>query len=309
MPFIDTHCDTPTALFLNQESILKNGGHVSLEQVKGLGGHLAFYAVWVEPDRKNLLQYVKDVIAYCKKEMEKNADLVEQATDAAGIERILDAGKCGVMFAAEDGRSLEGNIENVSVFHDLGIRSLCLAHNAENDLTGGVNCSPDKGLTPFGKQVVKEMNRLRMMIDVSHITEKGFWDVMSCTEAPVFASHACARALCDHPRNLKDEQIKALIAEQGMINVCIYPTILKEGGVATVSDYVNHLEHILLLGGENHLGIGTDFDGVDSLPRGISGAKDFGLLAEEMEKRGFSDALIQKITYKNMINYIKRIEK
>ena len=210
--------------------------------------------------------------------------------------------------AIEDARALCGSLSVLRMYYELGVRAITLAWNDDNDVADGALSARGVGLTEFGKRVVQEMNRLHMIVDVSHMTPKGFWDVLSTSGAPVMASHSNCTTVCAHKRNLDDKQICALIEKQGFIGVNLYPIFLSDCGRADRKTILVHIEHILSLGGENIIGLGSDFDGVDCLPHGIRSASDYAALFDDMARIGYSDALIAKITHTNMINFMKRIE-
>lgn len=306
---IDAHCDTASELLDRNEELFSNTRHLSLKHTEGFNGYVQFYAAWISKEAKNPLLRTVQILDKIKQEIQKNAERVSEVHTSAELESVLKQNKHGAILAIEDGRALCGELAALRMFYDLGVRALTLAWNDDNELTDGIASERGAGLTAFGKDVVREMNRLHMMVDVSHITERGFWDVIEVSKAPVMASHSNAHRVCSHRRNLKDEQIRALIEKQSIICVNLYPAFVTDSGKAEIYDVLSHIEHILSLGGEDFLGLGSDFDGVDRLPEGMENAGDYVKLFEEMQKCGFSDALIDKITHKNMVNFIKRIEK
>ncbi len=306
---IDAHCDTASEILDRNEDLLQNTRHLSLEQTKGFSSYIQFYAAWISKNEKNPLLRAIQIIDKMKQEISKNADMIEEVHTAKETESVINRKKQGALLAIEDGRALCGSLSNLRMFYDLGVRTLTLAWNDDNELTDGIASKRGAGLTDFGKAVVREMNRLKMMVDVSHITERGFWDVMEESQAPVMASHSNAKSICGHRRNLTDEQIRALIEKKGIICVNLYPQFVSDEGKASFRDIVTHIAHILSLGGENYIGLGSDFDGVDSLPKDMEGVRDYTKLFEEMERYGLSDDLINKITHQNMLNFMKRIEK
>ncbi len=306
---IDAHCDTASEIYDRGETILKNNRHISLEHTAEFSSYVQFYAAWISKDAKNPMLRAVEILDHLKEEICKNKERMMQIRTSQELETAIHARKHGVIFAIEDGRALCGSLAALRMFHEMGVRAMTLAWNDDNELTDGIASERGAGLTAFGKSVVREMNRLHMMVDVSHITKRGFWDVVETSCAPVMASHSNCSAICGHRRNLDDDQIKAIIKMQGMICVSVYPEFVSDSGRAGISDLMRHIDHILSLGGENCLGLGSDFDGVDRLLDGMRHAGDCTKLFDEMQKLGFCDARIDKITHKNMINFMKRIEK
>ena len=305
---IDTHSDTASELLDRNEPLKKNTLQVSLEHLKLYQSYIQFFAAWVSKTEAHPKKRATDIFTNLLTQIEQNNDCISLCKTASDIEHVFASKRIGAVFTIEDGRALEGAIQNVSFFYSLGVRAITLAWNDDNDLTAGADTLSDYGLSAFGKETVREMNRLHMAVDVSHISEKGFWDVLETSSAPVFASHANCKALCNHRRNLTDEQIKALIQKKGLICVNLYPPFIKENETATLDDLANHIAHILSLGGENFIGLGSDFDGISTTVRGINTAADYFRLFEILLRRGISHTQIDKITHQNALNFIKRIE-
>ncbi|MBR4891229.1 MAG: dipeptidase [Clostridia bacterium] len=306
---IDAHCDTGSEILDRNEKLYNNSRHLSIDKMSPFKSYVQFYAAWVSKEEKNPLARALDIIYKIKNEISENNDFIEEIKNSKELKSVIERKKHGAILSLEDARSLCGSISALHCFYDLGVRAITLAWNDNNEVTDGINSEEGRGLTEFGKEVVREMNRLKMIVDVSHITPKGFWDVLETTTSPVMASHSNAYSVCRHRRNLDDAQIRALIENRGMMCVNIYPTFLSGSGKADISTVISHIDHILSLGGEDILGLGSDFDGVDSLADGISDVYDYVKLFDKMSAIGYSDELIDKITHKNMINFIERIEK
>ncbi len=306
---IDAHADTTERLLDKNESLLKNDGHLSLSQMTEYKGYVQFFAAWVKKEEKNPTLRAIRMIENLKKEIAIFSDSISLVTNEEEIQSVIYKGKCGALLSLEDARSLAGSLETLYMFYDMGVRLITLAWNDDNNVIGGSLNQNGLGLTAFGKTLVNEMNQLKMIVDVSHSSEKGFWDVLETSQAPVMASHSNAKAICNHNRNLNNEQIKALIQNDGIVCLNLYPLFLSDTGNASIKTILRHAEHILALGGSDHLGLGSDFDGVDMLTDGICNVKDYVKLFEEMQKHGYSDDLIHKITHKNILNFIRRIEK
>lgn len=195
-----------------------------------------------------------------------------------------------VVKGIENGYAVGLDIDNVDRFRSRGVAYMTLCHNGDNDICDSHKGNHEhNGLSEFGKQVVARMNKVGMMVDLSHASEKSFWDAMECSSKPIICSHSSSRALCDHTRNLTDEQMRALAASGGVAQVCLYSGFLKKGGNATVIDAVRHIMHMIDVMGVEHVGIGSDFDGGGGLP-GLEDASWFVSLTERLMAEGLSDS-------------------
>ncbi len=195
-----------------------------------------------------------------------------------------------VVKGIENGYAVGLDIDNVDRFRSRGVAYMTLCHNGDNDLCDSHKGNHEhNGLSEFGKQVVARMNKVGMMVDLSHASEKSFWDAMECSSKPIICSHSSSRALCDHTRNLTDDQMRALAAAGGVAQVCLYSGFLKKGGNATVEDAVRHIMHMIDVMGVDHVGIGSDFDGGGGLP-GLEDASWFVSLTERLMAEGLSDS-------------------
>lgn len=306
---IDAHCDTASEILDSGEELYSNKRHLSLEKIDNYKSYIQFFAAWIDKNSNNPFLRAVEILDKIKQEVRKNSELIDEITCFKDVKNTISKGKHGAVYSIEDARALCGSVASVRAFYDLGVRAITLAWNDDNELTDGIGSLRGAGLTEFGKEVVREMNRLNMMVDISHITEKGFWDVLDVSNSPVMASHSNAKSLCNHKRNLNDSQISAIANHNGIICVNIYPDFLSDDGVATVDTVIAHIDYILSLVGENNIGIGSDFDGVERLIDGFNGADDYFKLFDKMSRIGYSDALIDKITHKNMLNFMERIEK
>ena len=205
----------------------------------------------------------------------------------------------------EGGEAIE-NKEALLELYDEGVRLIALSWNYKNKICAGVLEQDESlGVTDFGKEIISLMNNLGIIIDVSHLNDKSFWDVLALSKKPVIASHSNARAVCSNRRNLSDEQFLAIKRSGGVVGINFYPDFLRNDGNASIEDIIKHIEHFLALGGEDFLSIGADFDGVSYLPQNIRGAEDMYMLFEEMLKCGYKEDVIKKISYTNMERFLK----
>ncbi len=290
----DAHADTMSKLYENCESIKRNNCHIDFERMKKFEGYTQVFAAFV--DKKAIKETPKE---YAKKLIEKYKNETASCR-IFHIETADDLGKEGVssILSIEGGEAIEGNLDNLYNFFNMGVRIMTLTWNYDNEISGGIG-ENETGLTPFGKSAVKEMNELGMAVDVSHISEKGFWDVYNISEKPFIASHSNVKKLCNHQRNLSDEQIKAIIDCDGVIGVNFYPLFLDNSGKCTMEKILEHIEYILEMGGENNIGIGSDFDGIEYLPEEMTGIDDIEKLISLMKKRNYGEKIINKLLFDN----------
>jgi membrane dipeptidase len=241
-------------------------------------------------------------------EIESNKDLITHCNSFKDILTTFESGKICSVLSVEGGEALLGEISALRVLYRLGVRSLCLTHNARNEIADGASfSSTGGGLTPFGKEVVKEMNRLGMIIDISHIAEKGFYDVAELSQKPIIASHSDVKALCDHVRNLTDRQILTIKEKQGVIGVNYYSKFLTDKGTGTIKDIINHIEYIASLAGIDHVGLGSDFDGIDMWPSDMAGVEHINGIFNELAKLNYTDDEISKIAGGNFMRIAEQI--
>ena len=218
-------------------------------------------------------------------------------------------GQKSIMLGIENGLALEGDISNVQHFVDRGVVYITLCHNGDNDICDSARGSnTHNGVSEFGAKVIGEMNRLGVMVDLSHAAEKSFWDAMDISSTPIVCSHSSCRALCDHPRNLTDSQMKALADKGGVCQITIYHGFLRTEGEATVRDVLEHLNHAVHVMGIDHVGIGTDFDG-DGGVRGMASSADFVNFTRMLMAKRYSEQDIQAILGGNFLRLMADIQK
>lgn len=224
------------------------------------------------------------------------------------ITQISEAkeGEANILLTIEGGEAFGDDPANVDFFADLGVRAAALTWNNENRLGFPAASGSQCGLTPFGHEVVRHMHARRMAVDISHLNERGADQLMD-GPVPPMASHSCARALCDHPRNLTDRQLRKLFRAGGYVGVNFYARFLSDDGHADVDRVIDHMAHMCDLGGESFVGLGSDFDGIDAYPDGLRNAGDVPGLLDAMRQRGFGEALVEKIAGQNFKAYLERI--
>ena len=214
------------------------------------------------------------------------------------------------VFSIEGGEILQGSLERFAEFDAAArVRMIALTWNFENEIGYPAKNGPEGGLKPFGLSLVREMNRKGVLCDVSHLNEAGFWDVIEHSTLPPVASHSNARALCEHTRNLTEAQIRAVIEKKGYIGVNFYSAFLANGRAATLEDVYRHVDAILQLGGEDVVGFGSDFDGIDAWPEGLANPADFPALLNFLAARGgYAPEVLEKIAGGNLFRVLKAAE-
>ena len=310
----DAHCDTVLDLVKRRRKIgeLSSAGHLDIPRLKNGKIDVQVFAAFIEKQFKPdySLSRALQLIDCLLLELKENDDSIELATSFHDIERIVSIGKIAAILAIEGGEALEGKLYNLRNFYRLGVRILTLTWNQRNDIADGVDY-PDstRGLTSFGKKVVKEMNQLGMIIDVSHLSQSGFWSVLENTSKPIIASHSNCHNICPHHRNLKDDQIKAIARNGGLICVTYVPDFLiRQRRKATIDDVINHIDYIANLIGVDYVGLGSDFDGCRSLPEGLDGADKVFLIGEKLAQIGYSEKDVKKIMGQNFLRFFKNSE-
>lgn len=307
---VDFHCDTLYLIQKDNRDITKKNdkGHIDLIRLDEGMVHLQVFATFIEPEymRKDAATKTLKMIDKLYQLMEKT-DKIKLILNGKDVDEAKNENKLGALLSIEGGEALEGDLALLRMFYKLGVRAMTLTWSLRNDLGDGILGSSDYGLTSFGKDVIKEMNRLGMIVDVSHLNERGFWDAINICEKPLIASHSDCKALCNHPRNLNDDQIKAIAAKGGVIGINFCPDFLRDDDNASIEDVLDHIEHIVNLVGINHVGFGSDFDGIEKTPFGLDDAASFPKILDGLKKRGFSDDEINSISHVNFERIIKEI--
>lgn len=352
---LDSHCDTPLRLVRGIDIGKKTiDGHVDFQKMKEGGVDASFFAIYTSnsltPDES--IRRAFELIAHTYDIIEKYPRKVELATSVEQGIALKEQGKIAIYLGMENGAPIQKDLSLLRLFYKLGIRYMTLTHAGNNQICD--SCAPKEklwgGVSPFGRKVIKEMNDLGMIVDVSHISDEAFYDVLKYSKAPVVATHSCCRALANLPRNMTDEMIKDLASHGGVIQINFYPAFLnaeyadkfwpladeyesaekemwkhprskvaverynkaKQNMFAlkrpSYKELVNHIEHAVNLVGAEHVGIGSDFDGIETCPEGLEDIGKMGLLTDEMKKRGFSDNDVKMILGGNFLRVFKEVE-
>jgi membrane dipeptidase len=361
---IDMHTDTTQRLVderLDIASRLTNGHFDSVRAKEG-GLDAQFFSIWVEPQLfggggPGAMKRADEQIAAVRSLAERHPEMWSLATSASDIRRIVSEGKLAALMGLEGGYAIDERIENVERYYNLGVRYMSPAWSVSTSWAGSSNdeAGQTRGLNEFGRSVIREMNRLGMMIDVSHVSDKTFWDIINTSTKPVIATHSGCRAIANVPRNLDDEMIRAIAKGGGVVCVLYYPAFLEPGWeekkkvvdaeIASlvqnasesepgdiahkkmardrvrreeyarrlppvgVSRLVDHIDHIVKLVGADHVGIGSDFDGVQATLSDLATVADLGNLTRELLRRGYSESDIEKILGGNVLRLMEAAQK
>lgn len=296
MKFFDLHCDTLYRVCTEGESLAQNTYHVSVERgMKSFSKWKQCFAIWI-PDEvrgEDALQLFIDA----------HDRFVE---DLKGIK----SSDVEFLFTVENGSALMGDIKNIELLKKFQVRAMTLTWNDRNELGDGVMVENSQGITDFGKKCVHRMAANNIAIDVSHASEKLFWDVFEQIDEPgeIIATHSNAKALCSHVRNLTDEQFKVLRDKNGLVGVTFCDLFLRDGGNAKVKDILRHVEHFLSLGGEDVLAIGSDFDGTDFPADMKPSIEAVPLIYEMFLRENYNESLLKKIFFENADDYFSHME-
>jgi membrane dipeptidase len=326
---IDTHDDFPTEVagkdrpFRGATIDIANApeNQTDLPRLRAGGVGAVFFAAYVGanfglgPRAYNRAQQVIDTIRYDIIERYPNDFVL--ATSADEIEAAHKQGKIAALIGIEGGHAIQDDLGKLREFYERGVRYMTLTHTNTNnwaDSSGDINDASvmhHNGLTDFGKDVVREMNRLGMMVDISHVADKTFYDALAVSRAPLIASHSSCRALANVPRNMTDQMIIDLAKKGGVVQVNFYCNFLTNAKPphATLDDVVAHIDHIRQIAGIDAIGIGSDFDGIDCTPVGLEDVSKFPNLTRALLEKGYSAEDIRKIYGGNLLRVMRAVEK
>ncbi len=311
-PVLDLHCDTVLKLlgknFDNTGSLHKTDGHIDLERAKAFPGYAQCFACFTSPMQKrpeklSVIGVFERELATILRETEQNSDLIRIAYSAEDIEENRKQGIMSALLTIEGPAGFDYNVELLEDLYNIGFRITNLCWNEQNPLTG--SCITGGGLTEEGRAYVKEAQRLGMVVDVSHLSDEGFWDIMEMTQKPIIASHSNSRNLWDVPRNVTDEMYQAICKTGGTVGINLYSDFL--GNNPTVDTVCDHIFHFMdLAGSDKCVSLGSDFDGISRMPGGMSGLQDYPKVSDRLSERGLSDDSIENIFWNNALGVIKK---
>lgn len=307
--FIDLHCDT--IMLLQKDSALgnlrRNDAHIDLTKLAQSDVAAQFFALYIDKAKsESPLEAALCMLDTFYRELADNEEKIAFAGSAADFKRNRAAGKISAFLTVEEGGVLQGRIEQLRNFYRLGVRLVTLTWNYPNEIGFPNFDAPYRacGLTPFGQEVVAEMNRLGMLVDVSHLSDAGFDDVAALSKKPFVASHSNCRAVTGHPRNLTDAMIRRLAEKGGVMGINFSRNFLGDSPVSRVEDMVRHVRHAYQVGGIEVLALGTDFDGIAPFLE-IEHAGQLGKFTDALLKSGFTEEEIEKICWKNALRVLE----
>lgn len=320
---LDTHCDTPMFFpqgihFEHRDSKILVDLHKMNEGRQDATIMVAYlpqpkigetFSSLVDFDVPGPLEYADLIFDKIEEITEANRKYISIARTPGDLYEDKRNGRKSIMLGIENGIALNGQLQNLQHFVQRGVVYITLCHNGDNDICDSARgCNTHGGVSRFGEQVIREMNRLGIMVDMSHAAEKSFYDALEISSMPIVCSHSSSRALCDHPRNLTDDQMRALAAKGGVAQTTLYPGFLKKDGEATIIDAIEHLEHAIKVMGIDHVGLGTDFDG-DGGVKGLADSSELINFTRQLLARRFSERDIQKIWGGNFLRVMGQVQK
>lgn len=298
----------------------ETSNHIDIPKLKAGGLNVPFFSAYTKGYYDNVAKSLSRTLALINAlywTEKNNLDKLKIIRSVEEIEKVVLEGKIAAVPTIEGAYSLnkENAIELIKQYYDLGIKVVGFTWNYSNELGEGASriysddleTKSTGGLTQLGEKVTRKMNELGMVVDVSHMDEGTFWGVINTSRSPIIASHCGVYELKNHKRNLKDEQLKALAENGGVVGIVLYPNFLKDSNIAYIKDYVDHIDYVVNLIGVDHVGIGSDFDGA-SLVEDMKDSSEFYKITEELIKRGYNEEEIKKILGKNMIRVLKEVE-
>lgn len=306
--YADGHCDTIVRLYEKNQELFSNDGHIDIVRLNKFKAPLQFFAIWLDSKYHPIsMRQAMKYIEFYYSQLQKNEQVIGHINSFSDVIKNGLENKISALLALEGGEALEGEISAIHTYYRLGVRSITLTWNHRNRLADGVAEEESRGgLTRFGRQVIEEMEELGMLVDVSHLSEAGFSDVIKFAKKPFIASHSNARAICDVPRNLKDNQLLKIAEKGGVVGLNLYSPFLVKYGQGGIDDILNHIQHMLSVMGEDFISLGTDFDGIESTPKEISNVADMDTLFASIENE-FGKVVAEKIFSENLLRVLKAV--
>ena len=315
MNFIDLHCDTASAMLEQNQALKKNSLKIDIEKLQKGEALAQFFAMYIDKEKhESSYDYCVEMLQNFKRELALNSDTIALCRTYRDLIEAKKQGKIGAFLSIEEGDAIEGDLEKLRYFKQEGISAITLTWNYENAL-GYPNFEwkyQNRGLKSKGFEVIEAMNKLGMLVDVSHLSDAGFDDVIAHSTKPIIATHSNARAITKHTRNLSDEQLKKLADNGGVaglafsVNFLVEKELMDASRLAKVDDMVQHIKHIRNVAGVEVLALGSDYDGIMN-PVEMEDASEMSKLSDGLLKNGFSYDEVEKIFYRNGLRIIEEV--
>lgn len=307
MFYADMHCDTITNLADNGGSLKQNNLQVDLQKLNCFDAPLQFFAIWIEPkDYPNAKGKLLAYTDFCLGQIKENNDLIDLVLTKADIDRNRANGKISALISVEGAEGLVGCPELIDDLYKKGIREISFTWNNDNEYACGCNTLNDTGLTEKGRNLLSRIGQLNMLLDVSHCSDKTFWDINEIWNKPFIASHSNSRAVRKHQRNLDDAQLRALADHGGVIGINLFSEFLSEKKHGEIADILAHIDHIINIAGVDHVGFGCDFEGMVVTPVGIQTVADMVLVGDSLISK-YGNATAEKIMGENVAAVVKAV--
>lgn len=301
----DGHCDTAVELWRRAEALEDSSCMISLRRAERFDAYVqtfAFCTAWLPRQAQESGAFAQSLTCFTA-QLDRYKEQIRLCRTAHDVETVLSGHGRGALLSIEGAEAIDCDPGRLETAFEAGVRMVGLTWNHQNALAG--SCLMGEGLSAQGREFVRRAQKLGIVIDVSHLSDRAFWDVCELAEKPIVASHSNSRAVCDHPRNLTDEQFRALCALGGTAGINLYSAFLSGGG-ASLSDVCRHIDHFYELGGAHHVALGGDLDGCDSLPAGFSGVEDYEKLAAALAAHGYAEEDIQEIFSDSLLKVVKQ---
>lgn len=305
IPYFDAHCDTISACTLEGRPLRKNGGHLDLERLQAYSKAAQVFALFADGEdypAGGLFEQCRKMHDILREEAAKNADILTFCPQGKGVAEANAGGRIAALLSIEGGELLNCDPANLELAANWGVRCINTTWNHANALSGCHKEEPDRGLSDVGRAWIKESQRLGIFADVSHLSDRGFWDIIEMTDQPVIATHSNSRAVCGHTRNLTDDMFRAISQTGGVAGINFWLDFV--GGTHAMEDVIRHVDHFMDLGGAKHLALGGDLDGCAALAGGMKGLEDVPMLWDALKAHGYDDATLDDIFYNNLLRVL-----
>ena len=308
MRLFDLHCDTITECYLGGHSLKSNDLAISLEKGDYISGWCQIFAIWMQNEYRGqaACDYYDGLYKCFLDEVEKNADILSFCKTSDDIKNAIQNGKIAAVLSVEGGAATAGKLDRLQYMYDCGVRLMTLTWNGQCEVACGSDVDGGGGLTPFGFEVIKEMERLNMIIDVSHLNDIGFYQVVENTTKPFVATHSNSRTVKNHYRNLTDDQFKIIRDRGGLVGLNFYDAFLPDDRKSGCDGALRNLYHFLELGGENIVSIGADFDGAPMCDD-LSGIDKMKSLYEHLVCNGIDEKIVKKVFFDNAMDFFAKV--